>query len=192
MTNEMLVVFATIAVAAVLFASNRVRLDVVSLGVVLAMMTSGILTPTQALAGFGDSVVLLVAGLLVVGEMLDRTGVAQSIGTWIIRTGGRDETRLIVLIMLAAAALSSVMSSTAVVAILIPVVFKVSGNTGISPSRLLMPMSFAAMISGMLTLIATPPNLVISSELESTAGYDALAFFAFAPIGLVVLAADIP
>ena len=191
MSNDMLVVFATIAVAAVLFASNRVRLDVVAFGVVLVMMLSGILTPSQSLAGFGDSVVLLVAGLLVIGEMLDRTGVAQSIGAWIIRTGGSNETRLIVLIMLSAAALSSVMSSTAVVAILIPVVFKVAGNTGINASRLLMPMSFAAMISGMLTLIATPPNLVISSELDSTQGYDALGFFEFMPIGLVVLAVGI-
>ena len=181
MSNEMLFVFVTVTGAAVLFASNRVRLDTVALGVTLAMMLSGILTPIQSLAGFGDPVVILVAGLLIVGEMLDRTGVAQSIGVWIIRTGGSNETRLIVLLMLAAAALSSLMSSTAVVAILIPVVFKVAGNTGINASRLLMPMSFAAMMSGMLTLIATPPNLVISSELESTQGYDALGFFGFMP-----------
>ena len=191
MSADALFVFATIAFAAVLFASNRIRLDVVALSVVLAMMLSGVLTPAEALAGFGDSVVLLVAGLLVVGEMLDRTGVARSIGAWIIRAGGSSETRLIVLIMLAAAALSSVMSSTAVVAIFIPVVFKVSTNTGINASRLLMPMSFAAMISGMLTLIATPPNLVVSSALESTEGYDALGFFTFLPIGLVVLAVGI-
>lgn len=191
MPGDMVFVFATIAVAAVLFASNRVRLDIVAFGVVLAMMLSGVLTPTQSLAGFGDSVVLLVAGLLVIGEMLDRTGVAQSIGAWIIRTGGGSETRLIVLIMLAAAALSSVMSSTAVVAIFIPVVFKVASNTGINASRLLMPMSFAAMISGMLTLIATPPNLVVSSELESTQDYVALGFFSVAPIGLVVLAVGV-
>ena len=191
MSADAIFVFVTIAFAAALFASNRIRLDVVALGVVLAMMLSGVLTPAEALAGFGDSVVLLVAGLLVVGEMLDRTGVARSIGAWIIRAGGASETRLIVLIMLAAAALSSVMSSTAVVAIFIPVVFKVSTNTGINASRLLMPMSFAAMISGMLTLIATPPNLVVSSALESTDGYEALGFFSFLPIGLVVLVAGI-
>ncbi len=191
MSGDMLFVFATVAAAAVLFASNRVRLDIVALGVVLVMMLSGVLTPAQSLAGFGDTVVLLVAGLLVVGEMLDRTGVAQSIGAWIIRTGGRSETRLIVLLMLASAALSSVMSSTAVVAIFIPVVFKVAVTTGINASRLLMPMSFAAMISGMLTLIATPPNLVVSAELESIQGYEALGFFSFLPIGLIVLAVGI-
>jgi di/tricarboxylate transporter len=190
MSNETIFVFATIAVAAVLFASNRIRLDIVAILVVLALMLSGVLTPGEALAGFGDPVVLLVAGLLVVGEMLDRTGVAQSIGTWIIRTGGSSETRLLVLIMLAAAALSSVMSSTAVVAIFIPIVFKVVAKTGLEASRMLLPMSFAAMISGMLTLIATTPNLVVSAELKYS-GFQQLGFFSFLPIGLVVLAVGI-
>lgn len=191
MPSDMVFVFATIVVAAILFASNRIRLDVVALSVVIALMLSGILTPAQALGGFGDPVVLLVAGLLVVGEMLDRTGVAQSIGAWIIRAGGKSESRLLILIMVASAALSSVMSSTAVVAILIPVVFKVASNTGTNASRLLMPMSLAAMISGMLTLIATPPNLVVSSELASTDGYEGLGFFTFMPIGLAVLAVGV-
>ena len=142
------------------------------------------------MAGFGDPVVLLVAGLLLVGEMLDRTGVAQAIGNWVIRVGGGRETRLLVLIMLAAAVLSSVMSSTAVVAIFIPIVFKVSSKTGIGAGRLLLPMSYAAMISGMLTLIATPPNLVVSGELEKS-GYDPLGFFSFSPIGGVMLVAAI-
>ena len=186
MTTDTIFVFSVVAIAAVLFASNRVRLDVVAMLVVLALMLSGVLTVNESLAGFGDPVVLLVAGLLVVGEMLDRTGVAQSIGNWIIRTGGNSETRLLVLIMVAAATLSSVMSSTAVVAIFIPIVFKVAATSGIGASRLLMPMSFAAMISGMLTLIATTPNLVVSNELASN-GFQPLSFFSFTPIGLVVL-----
>ena len=190
MSNETIFVFATVVVAAVLFASNRVRLDIVAILVVLALMLSGVLTAGEALAGFGDPVVILVASLLVVGEMLDRTGVAQSIGTWIIRTGGNNETRLLVLIMLAAAALSSIMSSTAVVAIFIPIVFKVAAKTSLDASRMLLPMSYAAMISGMLTLIATTPNLVVSAELEYS-GFQPLGFFSFFPIGLVVLAVGI-
>jgi di/tricarboxylate transporter len=190
MSYETIFVFATVVVAAVLFASNRVRLDIVAILVVLALMLSGVLTAGEALAGFGDPVVILVASLLVVGEMLDRTGVAQSIGTWIIRTGGNNETRLLVLIMLAAAALSSIMSSTAVVAIFIPIVFKVANRTGLEASRMLLPMSYAAMISGMLTLIATTPNLVVSAELEYS-GFQPLGFFSFFPIGLVVLAVGI-
>ena len=186
MSPDALFVFALVGIAAILFASNRVRLDIVAMLVVLALMLSGILTPTEALAGFGNTVVIMVAGLLVVGEALDRTGVAQSIGGWIIRVGGNSEARLIVLIMIAAAVLSSVMSSTAVVAIFIPVVLKVTSRTHLNPSRLLMPMSLAAMISGMLTLIATPPNLVVSSELQE-AGFAPLSFFSFFPIGVIVL-----
>ena len=186
MSGETIFVFGTVVVAAVLFASNRVRLDVVAILVVLALMLSGVLTAGEALAGFGDPVVLLVAGLLVVGEMLDRTGVAQSIGNWIIRTGGESESRILVLIMVAAATLSGVMSSTAVVAIFIPIVFKIASKTGLSASRMLLPMSYAAMISGMLTLIATTPNLVVSAELEYS-GFRPLGFFSFSPVGVVVL-----
>jgi di/tricarboxylate transporter len=186
MTPDALFVLILVGIAAVLFASSRVRLDIVAILVVLALMLSGVLTPAESLAGFGNTVVLLVAGLLVVGEALDRTGVAQSIGSWIVRVGGNSEAKLLVLIMLASALLSSVMSSTAVVAIFIPIVLKVTSTTRLNPSRLLMPMSLAAMISGMLTLIATPPNLVVSNELQNATG-EPLGFFSFFPIGIIVL-----
>jgi di/tricarboxylate transporter len=179
-------VFALIAVAAALMASNRVRFDIVALLVVLALMLSGVLTVGEALAGFGSSVVMLVAGLLVVGEMLDRTGVAAAIGTWILKKGGSSETRLLVVIMFAAGMLGAVMSSTAVVAIFIPIVLRISAETKLDSSRLLMPMSYAALISGMLTLIATTPNLVVSEELKN-AGYTEFGFFSFTPVGLAVL-----
>jgi di/tricarboxylate transporter len=186
MENDTIFVFGVVVVSAVLFASNRVRFDVVALLAALALMLSGVLTVGEALAGFGDPVVLLVACLLVVGEVLDRTGVVQSVGAWILRVGAGNESRLLVLIMVSAALLSSVMSSTAVVAIFIPIVLKVAAQTGLNPARMLMPMAFAAMISGTLTLIATPPNLVLSYELE-TAGFEPLGFFSFFPIGAVIL-----
>jgi di/tricarboxylate transporter len=163
-----------------------VRFDIVALLVVLALMLSGVLTVGEALAGFGSSVVMLVAGLLVVGEMLDRTGVAAAIGTWILKKGGSSETRLLLVIMFAAGLLGAVMSSTAVVAIFIPIVLRISAETKLDSSRLLMPMSYAALISGMLTLIATTPNLVVSEELKN-AGYTEFGFFSFTPVGLAVL-----
>lgn len=187
MSGETVFVFSLLAVSAALFASNRIRLDIVAMLVVIALMLSGVLTVGESLGGFGDPVVLLVAGLLVVGAMLERTGVAQSIGMWIIRVGGVNESRLLVLIMLAAATLSSIMSSTAVVAIFIPIVLRVAAKSGSNPARMLMPMSYAAMISGMLTLIATTPNLVVSETLAKN-GFKPLGFFSFMPIGLSVLA----
>ncbi len=169
-----------------LFASGRVRLDVTALLVVLALILTGTLTPREALAGFGDPVVLLVAALFVVGEMLSRTGVTYAIGGWLLRVGGSSETRLLVLLMLTAGLLGSLMSSTAVVAVFIPVVLAIGVQTDLNASRLLMPLSFAALVSGMLTLIATTPNLVVSAELGSQ-GLEPFGFFSFTPIGLSVL-----
>lgn len=190
MTQDMIFVFSLIGVAAVLMASNRVRYDLVALIVVLALVLGNILTVGQALSGFGSSVVILVACLLVVGEMLERTGVARSVGDLILKHGGSNETRLLILLMVAAGFLGSVMSSTAVVAIFIPIVLRIAADTGLDKSRLLLPMSYAALISGMLTLIATTPNLVVSDELAAQ-GYTPLGFFSFFPIGVLILSVAI-
>jgi di/tricarboxylate transporter len=186
MTGEMKFVFVLIVVAAVAMASNRIRFDIVALLVVLALMISGVLTVGESLAGFGSSVVILVAGLLVIGEMLDRTGVARAVGDWIMKKGGTSETRLLVVVMVAAALLGSVMSSTAIVAIFIPIVLRIAAEANLNASRMLIPLSYAALISGMLTLIATPPNLVINEELKD-AGFEGFGFFGFSKVGLVVL-----
>ncbi len=186
MTEGSTFVFAVIAIAAILMASNRVRFDIVALMVVMALMLSGVLTTGEALAGFGSSVVILVAGLLVIGEMLVRTGVANAVGDWILKKGGSNETRLLVLVMFSAGLLGAVMSSTAIVAIFIPIVLRIAAETRINASRLLIPMSYSALISGMLTLIATTPNIVVHEELKE-AGFSGFGFFSFAPVGLAVL-----
>ena len=186
MTNEAIFVFVLIGVAAVLMASNRVRYDVVALLVLLALMLSGVLSVGETLAGFGSSVVILVAGLLIIGEMLARTGVAAAVGDWILKNGGTNETRLLILIMLGAGLLGAVMSSTAVVAIFIPIVRRIAAETKVNASRMLMPMSYAALISGMLTLIATTPNIVVHEELKSE-GYAGFGFFGFTVVGLTIL-----
>lgn len=183
-------VFAVIAAAAFLFATNWLRLDIVAILVVLALMVSGVLTPAEAVAGFGDSVVLMVVCLLVIGEMLVRTGFAYRISGWIVRAGGESEARLVALLMAAAALLSGVMSSTAVVAIFIPIVVTIAQQKNLHVSRMLMPLSFGALIGGMLTLIATPPNLVVNSALQD-AGLEPFHFFSFTVLGLVILAAGI-
>ena len=187
MTEQAAIVFSIIAVVAVLMASNRVRYDLIALLVVLSLVLFGILSVGEALSGFGSSVVIMVAGLLIVGEMLEKTGVARAVGDLILRRGGANETQLVILIMISAAVLGSVMSSTAVVAIFIPIILRISEKTGAFASRLLLPMSYAALISGMLTLIASPPNLVVSDELKA-AGYTPLGFFSFSLVGVAVLA----
>ena len=190
MTGETLFVFGLLFVTIILFVSDRLRLDVVAVLVILVLMVSGLLSPGEALAGFGDPVVLLIAGLFVVGEALLRTGVAHAVGNWLMRVAGTNQTRLLVLLMLVVAGLSAFMSSTGAVAIFIPIALGLAGKVGLAPSRLMMPMAFASLIGGMLTLIGTPPNLVVSTQLER-AGLAPFGFFSFTPIGLLVLAVGV-
>ena len=190
MSGDMLFVFGLLLVTIILFVSDRVRLDVVALSVILVLMLSGLLTPGEALAGFGDPVVLLIAGLFVVGEGLYRTGIAFAVGDWLMRIAGTSELRLLVMLMLVVAGLSAFMNSTGAVAIFIPIVLSLAARAGISPSRLLLPIALASLMGGMLTLIGTPPNLVVSNQLER-GGLAPFGFFSFTPIGLLVLMAGI-
>ncbi|MBB4864629.1 di/tricarboxylate transporter [Pseudomonas nitritireducens] len=186
MSLPLIWVLALLATAVGLFVINRPRMDVVALLVMVALPLSGILSVQESLAGFADPNVILIAALFVIGEGLVRTGVAYRIGEWLTRRAGASETRLLVLLMLAVAGLGSVMSSTGVVAIFIPVVLSIAARLHVSPRRLMMPLSFAGLISGMLTLVATAPNVVVHSELvrEGSKGF---GFFSFTPFGLVVL-----
>ena len=190
MTGESIFVFGLLFVTIVLFISDRLRLDIVAIMVILVLMLSGLLTPQQALAGFGDPVVLLIGGLFVIGEGLYRTGIAYAVGAWLMRMAGTSETRLMVLLMLVVAFLSAFMSSTGAVAIFIPIALSLSTKLGLSPSRLMMPLAIASLLGGMLTLIGTPPNLVVSTQLERS-GLEPFGFFSFTPIGLLVLAVGI-
>jgi di/tricarboxylate transporter len=186
MTGEILFVFGLLLVTILLFVSGFLRLDVVAIMVILTLMLSGLLSPGAALAGFGDPVVLLIAGLFVVGAGLFRTGVAYAIGDWLMSVAGANESRLLILLMLVVAGLSAFMSSTGAVAIFIPVALNLAAKAGTSPSRLMMPLAFASLIGGMLTLIGTPPNLVVSTQLTRE-GLESFGFFDFTPIGLLIL-----
>ncbi len=186
MNAELIVVLGLLAAAVLMFAIGRPRMDAVALIMLAVLPFTGVLTVGEALAGFADPNIILIAALFVIGEGLVRTGVAQGLGDWLLRKAGTDETRLIPLLMLCVAGLGSVMSSTGVVAIFIPIALRISQSAGIAPSRLMMPLSTAALISGMMTLVATAPNLVVDGELQRS-GHEGFAFFAFTPFGLPVL-----
>ncbi|KAA8997011.1 SLC13 family permease [Affinibrenneria salicis] len=186
MNSELLWVLALLLIAIVLFATNKLRMDVVALLVIVAFVLSGTLTLPEALMGFSDPNVILIAALFVIGEGLVRTGVAYQVGDWLVRVAGSNETRMLVYLMVTVTALGAFMSSTGVVAIFIPVVLSVCARMKISPGKLMMPLSFAGLISGMMTLVATPPNMVVSSELMRE-GLPGLSFFSVTPVGLVVL-----
>lgn len=179
-----------LAVAVLLFVRNKVRMDVVALLVMLAFYLSGILTINEIFAGFSDPNIILIALLFIVGEGLVRTGVAYQVSEGILKLSGNSETKVLILLMLAVAGLGAFMSSTGVVAIFIPVVLMICRQMNLSPKRLMMPLSVAGLISGMMTLIATAPNLVVNAELIKDTG-TRLRFFDFTPIGLVILSLGI-
>ncbi len=184
--SALVIVLALLAAAIVMFAINKPRLDAVALIMLTALPFTGVLTMGEALAGFSDSNIVLIAALFVIGDGLVRTGVAQRLGDWLIVKAGNSEIRLIVLLMIVVCGLGATMSSTAVTAIFIPVVLRISQTAGIGPSRLMMPLSMAALISGMTTLVATAPNLVVNGELERH-GIEGFRFFSFTPFGLPIL-----
>lgn len=186
MNTELAVVLGLLAAAIVMFAINKPRMDAVALLVITILPLTGVVTMNQALAGFADANIVLIAALFVIGDGLVRTGVARKLGDWLTRKAGSSETKLIAMLMVVVCALGSMMSSTAVTAIFIPVALRISQSTGTSPRRLMMPLSFAALISGMTTLVATAPNLVVNSELQRH-GHTGFGFFSFTPFGVPVL-----
>jgi len=186
MNTDLLIVLALLGAAIAMFIANKPRMDAVGLLMIVLLPFTGVLTVNEALAGFADPSIILIAALFVIGEALVRTGTAQQIGDFLNAKSGGNETRLLVLLMVAGAGLGAFMSSTAVVAIFIPIVLRICQNTGASPSQLMMPLSVAALISGMMTLVATAPNLVVSAELVRQ-GHAGFSFFAFAPFGVPIL-----
>lgn len=186
MTTQLLLVLALLGAAIAMFIVNRPRMDAVGLLMIVLLPFTGVLTINEALAGFSDPSIVLLAALFVVGEGLVRTGTAQRIGDLLNDKAGDSATRMLVLLMIAGAGLGAFMSSTAVVAIFIPVVLRICRNSGAAPSQLMMPLSVAALISGMMTLVATAPNLVVSAELVRQ-GHAGFSFFAFTPFGVPIL-----
>jgi di/tricarboxylate transporter len=190
MTEGIFTVFGVLAGAVAMFAWGRPRTDVVAILVVLALMLSGVLTPQESLAGFGDPVVMLIAAVAIVGEGLVATGVAYRLGEAVMKAGGSNEARLVALVMVLAGSIGAFMSSSAIVAMFIPVVMAIANKIGLNPKRMLMPLSVAALISGMMTLIASSPNLIIENTLRAR-GLAPLSFFSWMPFGATVLAASI-
>jgi di/tricarboxylate transporter len=171
----------------VFFISGKVRSDIVALCALVALMVLGILTPDEALEGFSSNVIIMMVGLFVVGGAIFQTGLAKMISSRLMKLAGHSETRLFVLVMLVTSFMGAFVSNTGTVAIMIPIVVSMAMSVKMNPSRLLMPLAFASSMSGMMTLIGTPPNLVINEELVSN-GYPGLGFFTFLPVGLICAA----
>lgn len=186
MTAEMWLTLAILFVAIALFITEWVRLDIVALGVLVMLMLTGILTVDEAISGFSSKIVLSIAALFIVGAAVFNTGLAAYIGNRILRLANGSEHRLLLVLMLFIGFMSAFISSTGVVALMLPAVVSLANSMKIPTSKLLIPLAFSALLGGTTTLIATPPNLVVSETLEQ-AGYPAFGFFSFTPLGILLL-----
>lgn len=179
-----------LALAAAFFMCGKFRSDLVAICSLLALLCFQILTPEEGLSGFSNSVVIMMVGLFVVGGAIFQTGLAKMISSKILRLAGTSELRLFLLVMVVTAAIGAFVSNTGTVALMLPIVVSMAASAGSSPRRLLMPLAFASSMGGMMTLIGTPPNLVIQDALTH-AGYEPLSFFSFLPVGMICLAVGI-
>ena len=186
----MLTTIIILIVAVAFFVSGKLRSDVVALCALVGLLVFQILTPEEALSGFSNSVVIMMAGLFVVGGGIVQTGLAKMMSSRLLKLAGNSELKLFLLIMFATAGIGAFVSNTGTVALMLPIVVGMAASTGVGARRLLMPMAFASSMGGMTTLIGTPPNLVIQNALTSE-GFAPLSFFSFLPVGIVCLAVGI-
>ncbi|MBO7192280.1 MAG: SLC13 family permease [Bacteroidales bacterium] len=182
----MIATLIILLISAILFVSGKVRSDLVALCALLALLLCQILTPAEGLSGFSNTTVIMMIGLFIVGGGIFQTGLAKMIGSKVMTLAGNSELRLFLLVMIVTSAIGMFVSNTGTVALMLPIVVSMATASGSSPRRLLMPLAFASSMGGMMTLIGTPPNLIVSDTLQN-AGFEPLGFFSFLPVGLVTL-----
>ncbi|MBF1575711.1 SLC13 family permease [Hoylesella shahii] len=182
----MITTLVILAISVTMFIIGRVRSDVVAVCAMAALLIFGILTPAEALAGFSSTVVIMMVGLFVVGGAIFQTGLAKAASHRIMALAGGNDTFMFLLVMFATAIIGAFVSNTGTIALMMPVVVSVATQKGMHPGRMLMPLAFASSMGGMLTLIGTPPNLVIQEAL-TRAGETPLTFFSFTPVGLIIV-----
>lgn len=189
MTLEIALVLGILVVALVLFVTEWIRMDLVALLVLSSLAVLGLVSPTDAVGGFANPAVVTVWAMFIISEGLTRAGIANQIGVQVARVAGRSELRMISIFMLVGGAMSAFMNNIGVAALLMPVAMTVARRGGVAPSRVLMPLAYGTLVGGMMTLIGTPPNLLVSDVLREARG-QGFGFFDFAWIGVPVLLAS--
>lgn len=187
MTVQIGIVLALLLVALVLFSTERIPIEIVALLLVMALVLTNTLTPAEAFAGFGNDIVITIAGLFILTGGLAKTGVIDLVGRRLHRTAGDSEFRISALIMFAAAACAAVMKNTTTTAMFLPVVLGIAARRNISPSKLLMPLAFGAILGGTCTLIGTSTNLAVSGALPRY-GIQQFTMFELTSVGVVIVA----
>ncbi|HSM30938.1 MAG TPA: SLC13 family permease [Woeseiaceae bacterium] len=190
MTVEILIVLVILGVSLILFVSEVIRMDLVALLVLCTLAITGLVDAEGAFAGFSNSAVITVWAMFILSEGLTRTGIADIIGRQVMRVAGRREISMIFVIMITGAVLSAFMNNIGVAALMLPVVVDVARRTRIPASRLLMPLAYSTLLGGLMTLIGTPPNLLVSESLV-LGGYEPFELFDFTPLGATIMVSGV-
>ena len=187
MTVEIALVYGLVLLALVLFAVDRLPVDAVAMGVLVLLAVTGLVSPSEALAGFSNVATVTVAAMFVLSAALRRTGALAGVGDQLARLGQRNELLAVSVMMVVVAVISGFINNTAAVAIFIPVVIDLAERMQVSPSRLLIPLSFASMFGGVSTLIGTSTNLLVDA-IAAERGLERFGMFEFTPLGVVLFA----
>jgi di/tricarboxylate transporter len=190
MTSEIALVLLILGVAIVLFASERIRVDVISMMVLLTLLFTGTLTIEEAFSGFSSPAVITVWAIYIVSAGLMYTGIADFLGRRITKVSGEEEWRLIMVIMVTVGVMSAFMNNIGATAVLLPAVVAIGREVKIPASKLLIPLAFGSLLGGITTLIGTPPNLLVSQALGA-AGYEPFSLFDYTPMGLIIMGVSI-
>jgi len=186
MTPEIILVLSILVAAVFLLVTEWVPMEVVALLVLGASAITGLVTPSEALAGCSNPAVITVWAVFILSSGLTHTGVANIIGRLVLKVSGRSEASIITVIMISAGVMSAFMNNVAVAALMLPVIMDISRQTGHASSRLMMPLAYGSLLGGLMTKIGTPPNLIVSEMLRES-GMQTFGLFDFSPVGIVVL-----
>ncbi|ORJ54245.1 SLC13 family permease [Geothermobacter hydrogeniphilus] len=176
--------------AIILYATEWIRMDLVSLMVLLAVGITGLVTPQEAFSGFSNPAVITVAAMFVLSAGLTHTGALGPVGERLLQISGNSEVRMIAAIMFASALFSAFINNIGATAMLMPLVTAVAQKSRLSPSKLLIPLAFGSLLGGVCTMIGTPPNILVNELLKQHTGQE-FSMFSFSPVGLVLLACGI-
>ena len=190
MTFEIALTLTIIAVAVFFFATEKLRVDIIALLVLLTLVITGLLDADDAFNGFSNPAVITVWAVYIVSAALFKTGITDIIGAWIAKVAGNSEPRLIAIIMLTSGTMSAFMNNIGATAMLLPAVVGISRSSGVKLSKLLIPLAFASLLGGNMTQIGTPPNILATSILTER-GLDSFGFFDFTPTGIIVFLAGV-